>query len=188
MELYFITGNQGKFREAKAILPELKQIDIDLSEIQSIDPKEIISNKLKEAFKHQDGEFVIEDTSLYLDCLNGLPGPLIKWFMKTIGNEGLYKITKKFGNYRAKAKTVIGYARDSGNIYFFEGEIEGKIVSPRGKYGFGWDPIFEVNKLGKTFAELTIDEKNKISMRKKAFEELKFFLKRNKKNASKEIY
>jgi len=181
MALYFITGNKEKFREAKTILYDLRQMNIDLPEIQSINPKEIIRTKLKEAFKHRRGEFIVEDTSLYLDCLNGLPGPLIKWFMGTIGNEGLYKIAEKLGNNKAEAKTVIGYARDNENIYFFEGKIEGKIVSPRGKYGFGWDTIFKVSGLDKTFAELTIEEKNKISMRRKSFEKLKKFLNKNKK-------
>ena len=69
----------------------MEQSDIDLTEIQSVDPKEIIEHKLNEAKKHMKGNLVVEDTSLYFEALNGLPGPLIKWFLKTVGNEGLAK-------------------------------------------------------------------------------------------------
>ena len=86
MSLYFITGSKGKFAEVQLIIPNLKQLNIDLPEIQELDPKKIIEAKLQSAFEHRSGEFIVEDTSLYLDCLNGLPGPLIKWFIKTIKN------------------------------------------------------------------------------------------------------
>src|SRR3989339_1825597 len=101
--IYFITGNKNKFEEVKAILPEVEQLDINLLEIQEIDAKEIIKAKLKEALSHQKGEFIVEDASLYLDCLNGLPGPLIKWFQKTIGIEGIADLAEKFGNDGALA-------------------------------------------------------------------------------------
>jgi inosine triphosphate pyrophosphatase len=175
--IYFITGSEGKFREAKSIIPELEQSDIDLVEIQSIDAKQVIEAKLKEASRHKDGNFVVEDTSLYFNNLNGLPGPLIKWFMKTIGNAGLAEIAQKVGNdSTAVAKTVIGYS-DGSKISFFEGAIAGKIVSPRGENGFGWDAIFQPENFDKTFAEMSDKEKNLISMRKIAFNRLNDFIK-----------
>jgi len=174
--IYFITGNKNKFEEVKAILPEVEQLDIDLPEIQEIDAKEIIKEKLLEALKHKKGEFIVEDTSLYLDCLHGLPGPLIKWFLQTIGNKGLSKIAEKFKNNKAVAKTIIGYAKSQRDIHFFEGVINGKIVSPRGKTNFGWDPIFMPDGYDKTFAEMSREEKNKISMRRNALNKLKKFL------------
>ena len=90
MELYFITGNKNKFAEVKAIIPNVKQLDIDLPEIQEIDAKNIIRAKLLEALRHKQVEFIVEDTSLHFDCLNGLSGPLIKWFLKIIENDGLF--------------------------------------------------------------------------------------------------
>lgn len=176
MTLYFITGNKGKFEEAKSILGNIEQLDIELPEIQEIDARKIIRVKLLEALNHKKGEFFVEDTSLYLDCLKGLPGPLIKWFLKTIGNEGLYKITEKLGNNRAEAKTIIGYAKDR-EIHFFEGSANGKIVSPKGT-GFGWDPIFQPDGFSKTFGEMSKDEKNQISMRRMALNKLKDYLER----------
>src|SRR3989344_6958047 len=89
MSIYFITGNKGKLAEVQSILGNVEGLDIDLPEVQSLDAHEIIKAKLEEAKKHQTGEFIVEDTSLYFEALKGLPGPLIKWFMKTIGNDGL---------------------------------------------------------------------------------------------------
>jgi non-canonical purine NTP pyrophosphatase (RdgB/HAM1 family) len=171
----FITGNKGKLQEAKQILGEVESLDLDLVEIQEIDPQAVISAKLKEAEKHEAGEFIVEDTSLYLDALGGLPGPLIKWFMKTVGNNGLYEIAEKLGNNKAEAKTLVGYSDKQGNMEFFEGSISGKIVSPKGE-GFGWDPVFQPEGYNKTFGEMTQEEKNEISMRKIALEKLREYL------------
>ena len=121
---------------------------------------------------------IVEDTSLYFDALNGLPGPLIKWFLKTIGTDGLYEIASKLGNTRAQAKTIIGYAKDANHIEFFEGVIEGEIVAPAGDGGFGWDPIFKPSGYDKTFGQMSRPEKNSFSMRKIAFEKLRNHLSR----------
>ncbi|MCR4277716.1 MAG: non-canonical purine NTP pyrophosphatase [Candidatus Berkelbacteria bacterium] len=171
MSLSFITGSTNKLEEMRAVIPELEQLDIDLPEIQHIDAHEIIKAKLEEARKHHQGEFIVEDTSLYLDCLNGLPGPLIKWFLKTIGNGGLAEIATKLGNTKAQAKTIIGYIDAAREIEFFEGAVGGNIVEPRGETGFGWDPIFQPNGYDKTFAEMGQEEKNDLSMRKIAAEQ-----------------
>lgn len=172
MSLYFITGNKGKFEELKAIVPQIEQIEIDLPEIQEIDAQKIIQAKLKEALKHRAGEFIVEDTSLYLEGLKGLPGPLVKWFLKTVGNEGLAEMAEKFENTHATAKTIIGYAKSENEISFFVGEVKGTIVKPRGDMGFGWDPIFQPDGSNKTLAEMTMEEKNQISTRKIAASKL----------------
>ncbi len=175
-KLYFITGNKNKFEELKYILPSVEQLDIDLPEIQEIDPQLIIKNKLLEALNHAKGEFIVEDTGLYLECLNGLPGPLVKWFLKTIGKEGLARIVEYYKNDRAEARTMIGYAKNHEEMYFFEGALKGRIISPKGESNFGWDPIFLPDGYLKTFAEIGNEEKNKISMRSIAVNKLKEFL------------
>lgn len=181
MSLYFITGSKHKFKETQDILPDIKQLSIELPEIQETDAEKIVSEKLKQAFTHHSGEFIIEDTSLYLDCLNGLPGPLIKWFLKKLGTRGLYKLTDKLGNNQATAKTIIGYAKDKNNIHFFTGEIKGRIVSPKGDKSFGWNNIFQPAGYNKTFAQMSLKEKNAISMRGLAVAKLKKFLKKAKR-------
>lgn len=177
MSLYFITGNRNKFLEVKSLLPEIEQLDIDLPEIQELDPKIIIKTKLKEALAHHPGEFIVEDTSLYLDCLNDLPGPLIKWFLQTLGTRGLWELTKKFNNFQAEAKTIIGYANTKNDIHFFAGSVCGTIVEPKTTSSFGWDPIFRPHGASRVFAAMTKEEKNGLSMRGKTVEKLKNFLK-----------
>jgi non-canonical purine NTP pyrophosphatase (RdgB/HAM1 family) len=174
--LYFITGNKKKYDEVKALLHDVEQIDIDLPEIQELDAHKVIRAKLEEAYKHLQGECIVEDTSLRFECLGELPGTFIKWFLNTLGNEGLAQLVMKYGNSRAVAKTVIGYARSSSDVYFFEGEITGSIIEPRVPSSFGWDPIFLPDGHDKTFAEMDSFEKNTISMRRIAVEKLKDFM------------
>lgn len=176
MALYFITGNKNKFSEVKAILGDVEQLDIELPEIQELDARAIVKAKLLEALNHRKGEFIVEDTSLYFDCLNGLPGPLIKWFLQKLGNEGLYRIANALGNDRVTATTIVGYARSHEEIYFFEGSLKGRIVEPKAPTSFGWDPIFQPEGHAKSFAEMSREEKNMISMRRLALNKLKEFL------------
>lgn len=184
MDLYFITGNEHKYEEFVSILsPEIKvyKKDIDLPEIQSIDPKEVIKFKLIEASKYQQGELLVEDTSLCLEALNyKLPGPLIKWFVKALDRKGIFEIANKAGLFEAEAKTVIGYS-NGREIKYFEGIIKGKIVKQKGESGFGWDPIFIPEGKTKTFAQMLSKEKNEISHRKKALEQFKKYYLENKK-------
>jgi inosine triphosphate pyrophosphatase len=180
MILYFVSGNKNKFEEVKAILAdfaEIKMLDIDLPEIQELDSKQIIAAKLSEALRHQESNVFIEDISLSMEALNGLPGPLIKWFLKTMGPEGLAHIAQKLGNNKAEAKIVLGFAKNKDEICFFEGAIKGIIVEPRGESGFGWDKIFQPEGFAKTYGEMTPEEKNAVSMRKIALQKLKDFLK-----------
>jgi len=176
MHLYFITKNKAKFNEVKTMLADIEQLEIELPEIQEIDAKMLVRRKLLEALKYKKAEFIIEDTSLYLDCLNRLPGPLIKWFIQAIGNKGLFDIADRFDNDKAEARTIIGYARGPTEINFFEGSIKGRIVSPRGRSIFGWDPVFQPEGFSKTFAEMTQAEKNFVSMRRIALDKLKEFI------------
>jgi inosine triphosphate pyrophosphatase len=176
--LYFITGNTNKLREVKSFFPDVQGLTTDLPEIQSLDIEEVIKYKIQEAFKHCDGNVLVEDTSLSFDALNGLPGPLVKWFMTTIGVEGLYAIAEKFCNTKAVAKTALGYATSCRDIHFFESEIHGTIVRPDGENGFGWDVIFRPDGHQQTFAKMSAEEKNSISMRANVLSQLKLHLER----------
>lgn len=173
--IYFVTGNDHKFREAKALLPQLERIEIDLPEEQTLDPQLVISKKLEIAKTHHAGPLIVEDTSLYLDGLNGFPGPLIKWMLQAVGNKGIYDLCAKIHNRRAVARTVIGYD-DGATVKFFEGEIHGEIVAPYGNEGFGWDEIFRPDGLQETFAEMGDEFKPEFSMRTAAFRELQKYL------------
>lgn len=177
MTIHFITGNPNKFEEVRALLPQVERLEMDLLELQSANPQEIIIAKLQEAQKHHDGALMVEDTSLYFDCLNGLPGPFIKWFLEKMGREGLATLTEKLGNTTAEAITWLGYSDGNGETHFFQGTIRGTIVQPRGESGFGWDPIFQPEGSTETFAEMGRERKSLISARKQAVYHLKEFLK-----------
>ncbi len=179
-KLYFITSNKNKLIEVKSIIADVEQIDLDLPEIQELDARKIIEEKLKEAVKNNSGEFFCEDTSLYINSMNGLPGPLIKWFLESVKDKGIFDLVERYEDKSAVAKTIIGYT-DGENMAFFEGEVEGDIVSPRGDRAFGWDKLFQPKGSNKTFGEMTLEEKNKFSMRKKALIRLKNYLDEVKK-------
>ena len=174
MKIYFLTGNENKFKEVKKILGDVEQLKVDLPEIQDIDSRNIIKGKLLAGFAHHPGPFMVEDTSLCFDCLNGLPGALIKWFLKTMDRPGLWEIANKMGNQKAQAKCMVGYAKTPEDIHFFEGIVHGKIVAPRGD-SFGWDPVFQPDGYDQTFAEMA-ENKNNISHRRLALNKLKEFL------------
>lgn len=148
---------------------------MDLPEIQEIDARKIIEEKSGEAVKNNKGEFFCEDTSLYVNCLNGLPGPLIKWFLETVGDRGIFDMIGGREDRSAVARTIVGYS-DGDNVAFFEGEVRGEIVLPRGENGFGWDKLFLPEGSDKTFGEMDLGEKNKFSMRKMALVRLRDYL------------
>lgn len=181
-KLFFITGNQNKFSEVAQILSpniEVEQLDIDLPEIQSLDPKEIIRAKLKEASAHRSGEFFVEDVSFEIEGLKGLPGPLVKWFIEAIGVQGIFDMAENSGSTKTISRSTIGYAKNHDEIYFFEGIVEGRIVAPRVEAGFQFDRIFIPDGEERTLAEMSQIEKNAISHRFKAVNKLKEFLAAN---------
>lgn len=152
---------------------EQLDIDIDIDETQEIDVRRVIEHKAKTAFESVGVPVLVEDTSLEIEAFNGLPGALIKWFLKSVGNDGICKMLSVFVNKKARAVTCVAIY-DGTNIIIGEGVASGTISEfPRGETNFGWDPIFIPDGYDKTFAEMTSEEKNKISMRRLAFEDFK---------------
>ena len=175
MTLYFITGNSNKLKEAQQILGNIEGKKLDLPEIQERDPRKIIEAKLRAAQSQHQGQFICDDTSLCFDCLGGLPGPFIKWFLEELGPQGLYDLVSKYDNHSATARCIIGYS-NGDDIQFFEGVDRGTIVKPRGETTFGWDPIFLPDGHAKTYAQMTAVEKNAISHRTLALQQFKEYM------------
>lgn len=173
----FITGNKGKFAEIQSFLAEkeihLSQLEIDLEEVQEVDPEKVIAHKVQEALKKGHTQFILEDTSLYFEGMGSLPGPLIKWFLQELTTEGLFRLASKQGIERARAETILAYVKTENKIYYYRGVTEGKIVAPRGTKDFGWGPIFQPEESLKTFAEMEYSEKHSYSMRIRALEQLR---------------
>lgn len=152
---------------------KLEHFDLDLPEIQSIDVEEVITYKAKHAYNALGQKPVmVEDTGLFFEAWNGLPGALIKWFFKSVGNAGICSMLHEFPDRSAWAKTVV--ATYDGQLQIFPGEIHGYIASaPVGDGGFGWDKIFVPQGASRTFAEMLPSEKDSYSMRRLALEAMR---------------
>ncbi len=132
---------------------------IDLPEEQEIEVDKIIESKVRVAYNEIKQPVIVEDTGLYFEAMNGFPGALIKWVLKSMGNEGAIKMINGMEHRKAYAKTSIGYF-DGKEFQVFSGIINGKINNePIGDKGFGWDMIFIPENCEKTFAEMSDEEK-----------------------------
>lgn len=181
----FVTGNVKKLEEFKAILgtsfpKEIVSQKVDLPELQG-DISEICIKKCKEAARIVQGPVIVEDTCLCFNALKGLPGPYIKWFLEKLEPEGLHKLLTGFEDKSAEAVCTFAYhpGEPDAEVVLFQGKTFGEIVEPRGRRDFGWDPCFQPVGYSQTYAEMTHEEKNKISHRFKALEKLKAYFIRN---------
>ena len=165
--LLFVSSNIHKFQESKVILESfgipIQFFKLNLEEIQSNSIKEIALKKAQNAFSKCKKPLIIEDDGLYIDSLDGFPGPYSSYVHKTIGNQGILDLLKK--NRDAKFISNITYC-DKNNLESFEGKLDGCISKSEKGTGWGYDPIFIPKNTKKTFAELI--DKNNLSHRHKA--------------------
>ena len=170
-DLVFVTSNDGKLREAEAVLGRsLDHHALDLPEIQSLDLEEVVRAKAAAALKRLDRPVLVEDTGLELAGLGGFPGPLVRWLLTSVGPEGICRIAHAFSSPAATAR-CLACATDGTAEVLGEGVVDGVITeAPRGPGGFGWDSAFiPSGSGGRTYGEMSEDEKNLISHRRKAF-------------------
>lgn len=188
MELVFATHNLNK---AKEILPQLPA-HIHLKTLKDIGCMDDIpetantlqGNALIKAsyVKEKYGlSCFADDTGLEVVTLGGAPGVYSARYAGEPKNEAanmakLLKELKGKKDRQAQFTTVIALCFDQGN-HFFKGEVKGQIIEKaRGSNGFGYDPIFQPEGYDRTFAELSLEEKNQISHRARAFSKLLEFL------------
>ncbi len=188
MKLVFSTGNLNKANEIKSMLPEdtelltLKDLDLE-DDIPETAPTLEGNAKLKAKYvvEHYNIDCFADDTGLEVYCLNNEPGVLsARYAGEQKSSEDnikllLSRLIEK-NDRRARFRTVIALHLD-GNLHTFEGIVEGKIIhEKRGEKGFGYDPIFVPDGYDITFAEMSLNEKNMISHRAKAFAKMIEFL------------
>lgn len=176
-EVFFITGNRHKLQEVEAVLGKMRHVNLDLPELQELEPRKVVIAKAQAALQQGYAPVLIEDTSLSLLALNGLPGPLIKWFLKALGGEGVHQLAASKNDFRAEVRTIFGLALGPQSFIYGEGTVMGQVVAPRGS-GFGWDAIFQPDGSGKTMGEMSPEEKASFSMRVKALHDLRAQLER----------
>jgi XTP/dITP diphosphohydrolase len=175
--IFFATGNVNKFNEARSILSPygfaVALLRVKGDEIQSEGLKEIAQKSAINAYKQTKLPIFVEDAGLFIDALSGFPGPYAAYVYKTIHNSGILRLMEDVKDRRAKFQSVIAYCDETlTEPKCFEGESNGQITlserSSKGKAAFGFDPIFQPTGSGKSFAEITIEEKNRFSHRAKA--------------------
>lgn len=176
--LKFVTGNPNKVREARQILSlDLEHANLEgLFEIQTSSLDEVVRHKSGQAYEILKCPIMVEDSALIFSAWNGLPGALVKWFEKSVGCEGMIRMLASFEDRSAKAICQVA-VNDGKEIFMAKGEISGTISRElKGNNGFGWDVIFVPDGDSRTFAEMSADEKNAVSHRRKAFEALRDLL------------
>ena len=188
MQLVFATNNSHKLREIRDILGDsikllsLKDLNIN-EEIPENEPS-LEGNALHKArtiYGMLKTDVFADDTGLETEALGGLPGVHSARFAGENKNpdDNIDKLLGMIGNSenrKARFRTVIALILDSRE-YLFEGISEGTIITERrGREGFGYDPVFVPSGRNLTYAEMPLDEKNKISHRARAFNKLKEFL------------
>ncbi|MEM4527201.1 MAG: RdgB/HAM1 family non-canonical purine NTP pyrophosphatase, partial [Nitrososphaerota archaeon] len=136
-------------------------------EIQSVDLKEVAIESVLYAYNILREPVMVEDAGLFIDALNGFPGPYSSYVYRTIGVKGVLKLLENLQDRKAKFVSIIAFYSPFTNLKTFTGEVEGRIsYEARGESGFGFDPIFiPIDGDGRTFAEMNLEEKNKISHR-----------------------
>ena len=166
-ELSFATSNENKFQEAERILSNLGvQINFfktTLEEMQSDSLSDIAQQKAIDAYNRIQKPVIIEDDGLFIESLNGFPGPYSSYAYDTIGNKGIMNLLGNSEVRHAKFVSIIAYCDESLNPKLFESSIPGKISSSIEKGGWGYDPIFIPAGESKTYAN--IPNKDRLSHR-----------------------
>ncbi|MFB6203886.1 MAG: non-canonical purine NTP pyrophosphatase [Candidatus Nanohaloarchaea archaeon] len=177
MKIFFATGNEGKVRHADRILEDVKVRQADVETIEpSLDSIEEIARakveQAREKVDNRDSLLIADDSGLFVDSLDGFPGPQTAFFDRKVGKE---KLTDLIGDDNS-AEFRAAIALDLGDdVKVFTGEARGEIVEPRGDGGFGYDPMFLPEGSDRTWGE-DVDQKDEHSHRREALEELREYI------------
>ncbi len=171
----FATKNTDKYNEAARVAAlhgiELVHLNLEKYEIQADDLGKIATVAAEQAHRQTKVSGVVaEDAGFFVDALNGFPGPYSSYVYRKLGVDGILKLIGKVDERRAYFASAVAYCSERQTICF-EGVVKGNVCfTPRGRHGFGFDPIFIPDRGdGRTFAEMDIDEKNRYSHRALAF-------------------
>jgi XTP/dITP diphosphohydrolase len=172
-QMTLVTGNAGKAAEYAQMLGiEVTPLKARLTEIQALDVADVVRRKAEEAYALLRTPVLVDDTGLSVKAWNGLPGALIAWFLDSVGPDGILSMAAGLSSRQATATTSIGYA-DAAGVQIFTGSVEGSLATePRGEGGFGYDSIFIPDCSQLTFAEMSATEKNRVSHRRVAVDEM----------------
>jgi len=172
----FITGNQHKADYLANFLGHpVEHVKIDLDEIQSLDLKEIVEHKVKQAYAKIKKPVIVEDVALEFSAFGRLPGTFIRFFVEEMEPEAICAMLD--GKDRAAVgRCAFGYY-DGKKLKIFESSLKGRIAKkPAGNCGYGWDRIFIPEGYEVTRASLSPADDKKTYLKLKPFAKLKKFL------------
>lgn len=176
MAITFITGNQRKADYLARYLGfAVSHVKLDLDELQSLDLREIVEHKVRQAYEIVKGPVLVEDVSLEFAALGRLPGPFIRFFVDEVPFETICRMLD--GQTRAAtARCVFGYY-DGTTRELFEGSMHGSIAEhPAGENGYGWDRFFIPEGYTTTRAQMGEEDDQKTYLQIKPFAAVKAFL------------
>ncbi|TFH26418.1 MAG: RdgB/HAM1 family non-canonical purine NTP pyrophosphatase [Promethearchaeota archaeon] len=185
VKISFCTGNPHKVAEMQAAFAQklpgyvIEKQAIPLQELQAESLEEVAIFKLQSISQHLKPPFFIEDAGFFVDdILQGFPGVYSHYVMDTLGCQGILKLLGDSANRNAHFEAIIALRDNSNTIRTFKGINPGTVaLEARGTSGFGFDPIFiSADTPGKTFAEIGMEAKNRISHRSRALDKLIEFL------------
>ncbi len=176
-EITFITSHPKKAEELSWHLGyPVVHHKLDLPEIQSLDPREVVRLKAQEAYRQLQRPVLVEDYSIRFEALGRLPGPLIKWFLQELQPEGMCRLLDGNTSRAAIAQTCFALC-DQTETRVFDGMMEGTITAkPRGDHGYGTDSVFIPKGWTKTWGEMTKDEQIASSVRRIGLKKLEEYL------------
>ena len=174
MRLVIVTTNRGKAEEFGRVFSEyglrFRVEYMRTPEIQSEDLEEIAKHSVMYAYRTLREPVMVEDAGLFIDALNGFPGPYSSYVYRTLGVSGILRLMDGVVDREADFISAIAFYSPFTELKVFKARTEGWISEkPRGVSGFGFDPIFVPREGdGRTYAEMSIEEKNRVSHRGKA--------------------
>ncbi len=176
MSITFITGNQGKADYlAKSLHFPVGHHKLDLDELQSLDLKQIVEHKVRQAHDALHVPVLVEDVSLEFKAFGRLPGTFIKFFLQEMSPETICSLLE--GKSRDAVGRCMFGCYDGTILETFQGELQGTIaLKPAGENGFGWDSIFVPEGYTITRAQLDDEQYRKVYMQIRPLAALKEFL------------
>jgi XTP/dITP diphosphohydrolase len=172
--VFLVTGNVHKFNEARLTLSEFglstAMLNVETIEIQADKVENVAVASALDAVRKYRLPLIVEDAGLFVEALNGFPGPYSSYVFLTIGTDGILRLMSNVNKRNAFFESVVAFFSPELKMpKCFYGKIAGKITEHiRGSQGFGFDPVFRPEKSGKTLAEMSIAEKNACSHRAEA--------------------
>ena len=168
MRIAFITSNEAKFAEARDVCNangiDLYHISFEYDEPRADDCITVVRKSVEILKNRHNFPFIIEDSGLFINALNGFPGPYSAWAYKKIGLDGILRLMEGVGDRSCYFVSAVGFY-DGENTHVFDGRVDGTLSTEvRGSEGFGYDPLFIPKDYKFTFSE-NMSLKRKLSHR-----------------------